>query len=560
MRGAGLSWACSATRKTCTKVTSGRAACFAISSPPARVADARRGGAHRNVALWVLAFGAVGAALLARNLLGLDRAPPGMYVDEASIGYNAWAIAHYGVDEHGFHLPLFFQAFGEYKNPLYTYALVPFLRVLPLTATVERLPAVLFGVVAVLFITLAAWRISRSRGVTLFVAALAALTPWLTQESRVGFEVIGLVATLAVAVWCLADDSRLSPARFAVAGVFLAISIFAYSAGRLEIFLFAVAFALVYRHRRQWWLALVPVVAGYAVLAVWSSQHPGALTAEFSVVNIGTDHPTLPALLGRFLSNYIQFFSPDFLFIHGDPNPRHNTGYAGMLLAVMLPLLLLGLWACWRRRAELLPRFTLLCLLLGPVAGALTYPVPHALRGAIMLPFLFVLAAYGLTVIRPFAARRSVVPAVLGGALVVQGALYTIDLYASYPARAAGAFDAGAVPALLAAAHAANGHSVYISSTLNEEPYIDAFVALLPPPPTSPSSDFTRRGLDMLGMHVSDPSAAEQSAQPGDVLVLAPNDPRPRTPAQVIDTERAPVDALAPQASPRTLVIVYRLA
>ena len=169
--------------------------------------DARRGGAQRNAALWVLAFGAIGVALLARNLLGLDRTPPGMYVDETSIGYNAWAIAHYGVDEHGSHLPLYFQAFGEYKNPLYIYALVPFLRVLPVTATVERLPAVVFGVIAVLFITLAAWRISRSRGVTLFIVALAALTPWLTQESRVGFEVITLVATMAVAVWCLADDS-----------------------------------------------------------------------------------------------------------------------------------------------------------------------------------------------------------------------------------------------------------------------------------------------------------------------------------------------------------------
>ncbi|HWW09807.1 MAG TPA: hypothetical protein VNY76_06120 [Candidatus Acidoferrales bacterium] len=522
--------------------------------------DARRGGAQRNAALWVLAFGAIGVALLARNLLGLDRTPPGMYVDEASIGYNAWAIAHYGVDEHGFHLPLYFQAFGEYKNPLYIYTLVPFLRVLPVTATVERLPAVVFGVIAVLFISLAAWRISRSRGVTLFVAALAALTPWLTQESRVGFEVIALVATMAVAVWCLADDSRVSPARFALAGVFLAISIFAYSAGRLEILLFAVAFALVYRHRRQWWLALVPVVAGYAVLGVWSLQHPGALTAEFSVVNIGTDHPTLPALAGRFLSNYIQFFSPDFLFIHGDANLRHNTGYAGMLLAVMLPLLLLGLWACWKRRAELLPRFTLLCLLLGPVAGALTYPVPHALRGAIMLPFLFVLAAYGMGSIRTITARRPVIPALLTAALVVQGALYTVDMYTSYPVRAGEAFDTGAVPAVLAAAQAANGHTVYISSTLNEQPYIDAFVALLPPPPTSPASDSSGRGLDMLGVRVSDPSAAEQSAQPGDVLVLGPSDPPPRTSAQVIDTERAPVDPLAPQASPRTLVIVYRLA
>jgi hypothetical protein len=134
-------------------------------------------------------------------------------------------------------------------------------------------------------------------------------------------------------------------------------------------------------------------------------------------------------------------------------------------------------------------------------------------------------------------------------------------MYASYPSRAAEAFDTGAVPAMLAAAHGVTtGHTVYISSKLNEEPYIDAFVALLPAPSTSPTEESAGWGLPLLGMRVSDPAAAEQSAQPGDVLVLAASDPRPHTSAQVIDTERAPVDPLAPQAPARTLVVVYRLA
>src|SRR6202022_637785 len=141
-----------------------------------------------------------------------------------------------------------------------------------------------------------------------------------------------------------------------------------------------------------------------------------------------------------------------------------------LLLAVTLPLLLLGLWACWQRRTEVLPRFVLLCLLLGPVAGALTYPVPHALRSAIMLPFIFALAAFGLGAIRRFAARWPVVSVVLAAAPAVPGALYTVDMYAAYPVRAAEAFDTGAVPAVLAAAHAADGHTVYISSTLDEQP------------------------------------------------------------------------------------------
>ena len=45
--------------------------------------------------------------------------PEGFYVDESSIAYNAHLIAQSGHDEHGVAWPLYFKAFGEYKNLLY---------------------------------------------------------------------------------------------------------------------------------------------------------------------------------------------------------------------------------------------------------------------------------------------------------------------------------------------------------------------------------------------------------------------------------------------------------
>ncbi|MFN2583100.1 MAG: hypothetical protein ABR498_10210, partial [Candidatus Dormibacteria bacterium] len=292
--------------------------------------------------MWIGLFVLLGGAVAARNLLGLATVPPGSYVDESSVAYNAWSVAHYGVDEHGVHLPLYFEAFGEYKNPLYIYALVPLARLLPLSPALERTPAALFGLAVVIFLTLAAWRMTRSKPITAFVLALAALTPWVVQESRVGFEVISMVATLSVAVWCLAGGENTPPRRFAVCGLFLALSIFAYSTGRLEVLLLAIAFTLAYARStpRGWWRVIAVVAAGYVVLGVWALLHPGALTAEFSVISIAADGAPLPTVLLRFVSNYAGYFSPEFLFVHGDPNLRHNTGYAGMLLAVMGPLLL----------------------------------------------------------------------------------------------------------------------------------------------------------------------------------------------------------------------------
>ena len=45
----------------------------------------------------------VGAAL---RLIGLSELPAGMNQDEASIGYDSWAIANYGVDRNGYHNPV----------------------------------------------------------------------------------------------------------------------------------------------------------------------------------------------------------------------------------------------------------------------------------------------------------------------------------------------------------------------------------------------------------------------------------------------------------------------
>src|SRR4051812_34532881 len=55
--------------------------------------------------------------------------PPGFYIDESSIAYNAHAISETGADEYSEAWPLYFRAFGDYKNPVYVYALAAVFRV-----------------------------------------------------------------------------------------------------------------------------------------------------------------------------------------------------------------------------------------------------------------------------------------------------------------------------------------------------------------------------------------------------------------------------------------------
>src|SRR5215210_8856676 len=70
----------------------------------------------------LLASSAVALAVLL-YAAGVPDNPPGFYIDESSVSYNAYTISQTGRDEHGTAWPLFFRAFGDYKNPTYIYLL-----------------------------------------------------------------------------------------------------------------------------------------------------------------------------------------------------------------------------------------------------------------------------------------------------------------------------------------------------------------------------------------------------------------------------------------------------
>jgi hypothetical protein len=524
--------------------------------------DQARRRSHRRI--WVGAFAVVALLVVLRNLIDLSGSPPGMYVDESSIAYNAWTIAHFGVDEHGIHLPLFFEAFGEYKNPIYVYSVAALARFLPLTVTLERLPAALFGLAVVAFLTAAAWRLTGSRFFTFGTLVVTALTPWLVIESRVGFETISWVALLSGALWCL-SNRRPTPRQFGVAGVFLAFAIYGYTTARLEVGLIAIAVCLAWGIRRTpgWWRLLVPVALGYVVLGIYAVLNPGALTARFDYLNIWADGASLNVVIGRFVTNYFTEIGPRFLFLSGDANPRQNTEIGGMLLWIMVPLLIAGVLVCWERRREPLIRFLVLGIVFAPIAGALTYiGSGHALRASGMLPFLVLLAVLGADGIRRALISRSglrhAVTGVLAAGLVAQGAYVMIDLYTAYPTLAAPAFDAGEIAAITVAHNDAHGHRIYLSSTM-DPPYIDAFFAFLPPPPSHDVTDNATPGLASLGMQVIAPDVAERAASPGDMLVLAQTDLPPPAGWSLVAVERAPTNPLDPSTPTPVLESVYRL-
>jgi hypothetical protein len=277
----------------------------------------------------------------------------------------------------------------------------------------------------------------------------------------------------------------------------------------------AVSFGVARRPRFRWWVvSALPILVAYLVLLPYAIDNPGSLSSRFTSVGVLSGHASLPTAIARFCNNYIQYWGAPFLATHGDANLRHNSGYGGELLIVTLPAILLGIGICVRRWREPMPRFALLGLILSPVPASLTLEgTPHAVRGAIMLPFLLLMSIYGWQRIVPALATRRTAAAVLAVAAAVEAGVFFNDLYHYWPQRSALWFEAGLGPAIAQAHQIAGGSHEIVVSDRFEAPYIFVYFELRPDPHL-----IDRAGPQALGVRIGNPS----SAAAGDIIVVSP--------------------------------------
>src|SRR6266508_1379611 len=333
--------------------------------------------------------------------LEVPKNPPGFFIDEASIAYNAHTIALQGRDEHGQSFPLYFQAFGEYKSPVYIYLLAAVFRVTGPSILAARMLSAIFGLTAALLLSLLAFRISRRRITAFIIFISAALTPWLFEVSRLVFEVTLLPALLALFLLCLhraSKQEKWSWRNAVVLGVLLGLMVYSYSSARLLAPLFALC--LVFFVTRQRWRAVVLTWFIFALtlapLASFSIRHPGALGERFKSVTYVKPTDSRSDIVLRFLKNYARDFSPRSWLIKGDPEPRHHLPGMGSLLAGVIILGALGFAVVLLRyRREPWWRFVLYGLLVAPIPASLTLDHFHTLRLIAMPVFLLVLAEIG---------------------------------------------------------------------------------------------------------------------------------------------------------------------
>jgi hypothetical protein len=146
------------------------------------------------------------AAVLVRFYL-LGSIPRGLNQDEASIGYDSWAIGTFGIDRNGQSFPVYPIAWGAGHGPFYTYFALPFIKILGLSVFSLRLGMAVLGTLAVL----CAWRFARAAGgreLGLCALFLLAVNPWAIISSRWALDANPLPFLMLAAVALLTAAAR----------------------------------------------------------------------------------------------------------------------------------------------------------------------------------------------------------------------------------------------------------------------------------------------------------------------------------------------------------------
>ncbi len=340
----------------------------------------------------------------------LDKNPSGFFADEASVGYNAYSLLKTGHDEHGKFLPIFFEAFGEYKNPVLIYSLIPSIALFGLSEFSTRFVPAVYGALTIVLFFFLTKKLFNSR-VALISSFFLAISPWHIHLSRISLEGLApfiFFLTLSFYLFLVGQkNSRILILSF----LFWGITLYTYFPSRLFTPLLLSSSILIYPkpRRNQKLLIFCLLIFGFTALPLVFHLHSGEGLARWNQVSIFADNLTIKQTFLKTAWSYLDHFSLKFLFELGDsgfPNQfitRHSIIGLGQLYWFQLPLLLVGIFYLFRGGLKKEANILLIWLLLYPLGSIFTKaPGPQATRSfAGVVPFQ-IITALGLWQILEF--------------------------------------------------------------------------------------------------------------------------------------------------------------
>ena len=427
----------------------------------------------------------LGAAL---RLAALGALPFGLNQDEASAGYEAFALLTSGIDRCGKSWPVLFISWGSGQNVLMSYLAIPFIALFGLSEWTLRLPNAISGCLTLLVF----WRMARYAGGRRFgLLALFLLTvnPWHIMMSRWALESNLLPFFLMTGIWCTAL-ARERPWALAGAAACFGIGLYAYGTAFFFLPVYLVC-AVVWLRRDLRPASFCTALALFLLLALpiaICQLHDALGLPEMKLLGL-----TLPRLtegrqaatsvfggggLALAAENFRTFL--DILRRGGDGLPWNALPFwrGGIFYFFGLPTAAVGIVRSVLERKDRQTEAPMRFALLSALLCAFLIRVNVNRINMVWLPLIY-FSALGWELILRLLRRWSIVP--LTGILIC----FFIFL-GSYVAAFGGGGNVNFFPGLggaIRAAEETGAETVYITDKVNQ-PYIFALFYLQTPPET----------------------------------------------------------------------------
>lgn len=372
----------------------------------------------------------------------LDMLPLSLYWEEVALGYDALSIKETGKDYHGNSFPIVaFPSFGDYKPSLYFYTAAASMFIFGDTDFSVRFPSALAGLVAVLVIFGISRQLLFSTKESLLASLIYAVMPIAIQFSRGAFEVNLGTTLMLLGIWSMLQ-SRQKPRYLILAVVSFGLSMYTYHGFRLLSPLLALGIYSFERHKYQIKHIVLGVIFAIIVtLPILANIRDKQVNQRFAETSL---FPESQAVIktnelrdyfgnnilsrvvfhrywwwgGEIVTNYLKNFSPKFLFMKGDENPRHGVSEFGPLYHWQLLAILAGIYGMITTKKPK-AKILLVWIVLSPVAVMLTKTNPHTLRMLPVAPALAILSSYGISIlIENFKYKKSLVTIMMIWAIV----------------------------------------------------------------------------------------------------------------------------------------------
>ena len=394
------------------------------------------------------------------HLYKLHDLPPCLNSDEAAFGYNAFSLLKTGRDEYGTLLPTRLKSFGENKLPLMAYLDIPFVQIFGLNELSTRMPVILIGILSPLLLYLLAKEVTDDDKSVLATASLAVLSPWIQTISRHAHEVVLAYFFITFSlIFLLKFVKKQKILYFLLFSVFNGLALFSQHIAKLFTVFFLGYIIVLFVGKKiktsfikaliLFMIFIIPV----GFFAVTEIAHPtNRIATLFYLDNKGFSHNLFQLLEEQnkrliynkatqsvlYLTNqYLTYFSPLFLSVHGDSDPRFGLEGISPISVVEYLFIFIGLYYLFRNKSK--HRYLLLALLFfSPLTAVTTWLEPSLTRSFYLIVPVLIIAGYGVSSL--FADLRTKKFGLLGIGFIVFAyffySFYSWNFYFShYPKR-----------------------------------------------------------------------------------------------------------------------------